>query len=108
MLLDYIALGILLLGLTIAFYAAIFIHDIPYMIAKKRDHPQKNAIHVACWLSMFTLHAIWPIVFIWAVSNRVRAIPVEIVPVDAVELDALRERVAKLEQRSEEPPSCSN
>jgi len=70
MFLDYLALAILLMGLTAVFYTFIYIHDIPYDVAKHRNHPQKEAIHVACWLSLFTLHAIWPIVFIWAVSKQ--------------------------------------
>ena len=70
MFLNYLALAILLLGLIAVFYTFIYIHDIPYDIAKHRNHPQKEAIHVACWLSLFTLHAIWPIVFIWAVSKQ--------------------------------------
>jgi len=70
MFLDYFALVVLLLGLVAVFYTFIYIHDIPYEIAKHRNHPQKEAIHVAGWLSLFTLHAIWPIVFIWAVSKQ--------------------------------------
>ena len=70
MFLDYFSLAILLLGLTAVFYTFIYIHDIPYEIAKHRNHPQKEAINVAGWLSLFTLHAIWPIVFIWAVSKQ--------------------------------------
>lgn len=69
MFLEYLALAILLCGLIVVFYTFIYIHDIPYDIAKHRDHPHKEAIHVAGWLSLFTLHAIWPIVFIWAVSH---------------------------------------
>lgn len=68
--LDYFSLAVLILGLTMAFYGFIYIHDIPYQIAKKRQHPQTEAIHVACWLSLFTLHAIWPIVFIWAIMKQ--------------------------------------
>jgi hypothetical protein len=68
--LDYLALAILLMGLTAVFYTFIYIHDIPYDIAKHRNHPQKEAIHVGCWLSLFTLHAIWPLVFMWAVSKQ--------------------------------------
>jgi Protein of unknown function (DUF3302) len=67
--LEYLALAILLVGLTVVFYTFIYIHDIPYDIAKHRGHPHQEAIHVAGWLSLFTLHAIWPIVFIWAVSH---------------------------------------
>lgn len=68
--LEYFALGLLLLSITALFYIFIFIHDLPHMIAKKRNHPQQEAIHYACWLSLFTLHAIWPLVFLWAVSNK--------------------------------------
>ncbi len=36
---DFFALGILIvIGITIL-YAVIYIHDIPYEIAKKRNHP---------------------------------------------------------------------
>lgn|SRR5262245_38825503 len=66
MFLDYLALVILIIGLTLTFYAFIYIHDLPYKIAHKRHHPQAEAIHVACWLSLFTLHALWPFVYIWA------------------------------------------
>src|SRR5262245_9863003 len=70
MVLDYVALVILIMGLTFTFYTFIYIHDLPYKIAKKRNHPHTEAIHVACWLSLFTLHAIWPFVYIWAVTHR--------------------------------------
>jgi hypothetical protein len=69
MFLDYFALVMLIIGISLVIYTFIYIHDIPYQIAKKRDHSQKEAIHLACWLSLFTLHAIWPIVFIWAVMK---------------------------------------
>ena len=48
------------------FYGIIAIHDIPYEIAKKRGHPHLEAIHYAGWVSMFTLHSIWPFLWIWA------------------------------------------
>lgn len=70
MFLNYLALAILLLGVVAVFYTFIYIHDIPYEIAKHRNHPHAEAIGVAGWLSLFTLHAIWPIVFIWAVSHK--------------------------------------
>src|SRR5690348_16377097 len=63
MFLNYFALGALIVGISLVIYTFIYIHDIPYQIAKKRDHDQKEAIHLTCWLSLFTLHAIWPIVF---------------------------------------------
>ncbi len=69
MFLSYFSLTVLLIGLMLVFYVFIYIHDIPYEIAKKRNHSQAEAIHVACWLSLFTLHAIWPIVYIWAIAK---------------------------------------
>ncbi len=69
MFLNYLSLVILLAGLILVFYTFIYIHDLPYSIAKKRNHPQKEAIHVAGWLSLFTFHAIWPIIYIWAVAK---------------------------------------
>lgn len=69
MFLDYLALVMLIIGISLVIYTFIYIHDIPYQIAKKRNHEQKEAIHLACWLSLFTLHAIWPIVFVWAVMK---------------------------------------
>ena len=68
--LDYLALVILLMGLTLVFYTFVYIHDLPHKIAKKRQHPHEEAIHVACWLSLFTLHAMWPLVYVWAVTHK--------------------------------------
>lgn len=66
MLLDYIALTIMIVVFLILVYAAIYIHDIPYEMAKKRNHPHQDAIHAGGWVSLFTLHAIWPLLWIWA------------------------------------------
>ncbi len=37
---------------------------------KKRNHPHADAIHVAGWVSLFTLHVIWPFLWIWATLYR--------------------------------------
>lgn len=60
---------LILVVLTIA-YGMIIIHDIPYHLAQKRNHPHQDAIHVAGWVSLFTLHAIWPFLWIWATIYR--------------------------------------
>ncbi|MEL0629920.1 DUF3302 domain-containing protein [Psychromonas aquatilis] len=64
--LEYIALGMLVFVAITLFYGVIVIHDIPYEIAKKRNHPQQDALHVAGWVSLFTLHVLWPFLWIWA------------------------------------------
>jgi hypothetical protein len=68
--LDYVALAILFFVVITLFYAIIAIHDVPYEIAKHRGHPHQDAIHVAGWVSLFTLHAIWPFLWIWAMTYR--------------------------------------
>ncbi len=70
MFLNYFALGVLIAVFLILFYGVIIIHDIPYLLAKKRQHPHQDAIHVAGWVSLFTLHAIWPLLWIWATLYR--------------------------------------
>ncbi|MGF1776998.1 DUF3302 domain-containing protein [Vibrio nomapromontoriensis] len=64
--LDYFALFLVFFVFLTLFYGIIVIHDIPYEIAHKRNHPHQDAIHVAGWVSLFTLHAIWPFLWIWA------------------------------------------
>ena len=70
MFLDYVALVILIFVVLVFFYGIIVIHDIPYEIAKKRNHPHSDVLHVAGWVSLFTLHAIWPFLWIWAMLYR--------------------------------------
>jgi hypothetical protein len=67
--LNYLALAMIFMSVVAIFYLFIYIHELPYEAAKHRDHPQTDAIYVACWISLFTLHAIWPLVFIWALSH---------------------------------------
>ena len=68
--LDYFALGILFFAAIVLFYGIIAIHDIPYEIAKHRNHPHQDAIHVTGWISLFTLHVLWPFLWIWATLYR--------------------------------------
>lgn len=91
MFLNYLALFMVLCSLTAIFYLFIYIHELPYEAAKHRNHPQQDAIYIACWLSLFTLHAIWPMVFIWAVSHKEGT--------EAGGSDDWRARVATLEGR---------
>ncbi len=107
MFLDYLALVILIMGLLLVFYGFIYIHDIPYAIAKKRHHPHKEAIHVACWLSLFTLHAIWPIVYIWAVYKP-RPIRVSVISEELEENDELEQEVRRLRERVKELESAQS
>lgn len=96
MFLDYLALVITLMGLTLTLYTFIYIHDIPYEIAKKNNHPHVDAIHIGCLLSIFTLHAMWPVLFLWAkISPRALKVDVE----GSAEVVMLRQRVDRLEKQ---------
>jgi Protein of unknown function (DUF3302) len=107
--LNYFALGLLIFVLITLFYAILAIHDVPYDIARHRDHPHQDAIHVAGWVSLFTLHAIWPFLWIWAMLYRPdRSWGVKDSPPKGVnssthptEIDELRQRVIELERRSD-------
>lgn len=66
--LDYLALAILLALVVILATAVVALFDLPYKIALQRNHPQQDAIYAACWLSLFTLGALWPLALIWAVA----------------------------------------
>ena len=68
--LDYAALVLLIIISITLVYAIIYIHDIPYNIAKKRNHPHQDAIHTAGWVSLFLMHALWPFLWIWATMYR--------------------------------------
>ncbi|GJL81122.1 MAG: GTPase [marine bacterium B5-7] len=70
MFLDYFSLFLLIFVVVVLFYGIIAIHDIPYLIACRRNHPHQDAIHVAGWISLFTLHILWPFLWIWATLWR--------------------------------------
>jgi hypothetical protein len=112
--LNYFALGLLFFVVAVLFYGIIAIHDIPYLIAKSREHPHQDAIHAAGWVSLFTLHAIWPFLWIWAMLYRpqrgwgfdgpseaegdtVAADAAPLVPLAPEEIESLRRRIAQIE-----------
>jgi hypothetical protein len=98
MFLNYFALGVLIVVFLIIFYGIIILHDIPYLIAKARNHPHADAIHVAGWVSLFTLHVIWPFLWIWATLYRPERGWGMQQNADAT-LASLQRRVTELEQK---------
>jgi len=106
--LNYFALGVLVFVVVVLFYGIIAIHDIPHLIAKSRNHPHQDAIHAAGWVSLFTLHVLWPFLWIWAMAYRPERgwgfstppTPTDgSAPAAASELDELKRRVATLESK---------
>lgn len=111
--LDYISLGILIFAFIVLFYGIIAIHDIPYEMSVHRKHPHQDAIHVAGWISLFTLHAIWPFLWIWATLYRedrgwgfAKAQASDDSSADFQgQLSQLEERINQLEQRTRTAPT---
>src|SRR6266567_6637168 len=106
--LNYFALGVLVFVVVVIFFGIIAIHDIPHTIAKSRDHPHQDAIHAGGWVSLFTLHALWPFLWIWAMAYRPErgwgfsshsAATGAGPTAGSNELDDLRRRIAELENK---------
>jgi hypothetical protein len=70
MTLDYVALTILVVVLLLVAYGVVAVWSLPYEIAKQRNHPHQDAIGAATWVSLFTLGALWPFLWIWAMAYR--------------------------------------
>jgi len=100
MFLNYFALLMIVIMIIGLYYLFIYIHELPYEAAKHRNHLQADAIFVACWLSLFTLHAIWPLVYLWALSHKQGAADG---PAADGRVAELEDRVRKLEARPNSP-----
>lgn len=59
----FVVIGVLFLVFVVAVVA---LGSLPGNIARRRGHPQADAITVAGWLGIATLGVLWPIAFIWA------------------------------------------
>ena len=59
-----------LIVMPVAFIALFWIvHVLPEKIAEKRHHPNKEAIHVLCLLSLVFGGLLWPIAWLWAYTR---------------------------------------
>jgi Protein of unknown function (DUF3302) len=94
--LEYAALALLIIMVLFIIYLVIYIHDIPYEIAKERGHPHQDAIHIAGWVSMFLMHSIWPFLWIWAYLYKPdgKFMQLELTGAGSAEQDA---KIARLE-----------
>lgn len=115
--LDWIGAGLMIFVFLVLVYGLIYIHDIPYSIAEKRNHPHQDAILAAGWLSLFLLHVIWPFLWIWALlykpgisskTNRMMEKGIsdtqEIEEADD-EIAALKQKIIQLETRLDQQSS---
>jgi hypothetical protein len=73
--LEIVALGILVFIAVSLLFGAIAMVGIPHQIAVERSHPHQDAIYFAGWVSLFTLHAIWPLLWVWSAAYREDPLP---------------------------------
>jgi hypothetical protein len=108
--LDFIGAGLIIFVFLVLVYGIIYIHDIPYEMAKKRNHPQQDAIHVAGIISLFLLHVIWPFLWIWAMvykpgvsdkTNRILEHGLQDATESKMEIQRLGERIDALSGKLE-------
>lgn len=73
--LDSMAMGIAW-GVVVVVPIALIVlfwklHVLPEKIAEARHHPQKDAIHMLCILSLFVGGLLWPLAWLWAYTRPV-------------------------------------
>ena len=63
---SWVVLIVLPIGFIAGFW---YVHILPDTIAKRREHPQRDAIHALCLLSLFVGGLLWPFAFLWAYTR---------------------------------------
>jgi Protein of unknown function (DUF3302) len=64
--LDIFAFVVLAVLLAVVVIIIVGLGSLPGAIARKRGHPQADAVNVASWLGIATLGVLWPLALIWA------------------------------------------
>ena len=68
---DWMSVFILLVMPPAAIYLFWILHILPEKAAKRRNHPQKDAIHMLCLLSLVFGGLLWPLAWLWAFTRPV-------------------------------------
>ena len=82
---DWMSVFILLVMPPAGIYLFWMLHILPEKAAKKRNHPQKDAIHMLCLLSLVFGGLLWPFAMLWA---YVRPMGMRVALVEAEHLHA--------------------
>lgn len=91
MALDIFALFVIGVIIALIVFLVVKIAPIPGNIARKRGHPQADAIMALGWVGIITLGAAWPIALVWAYTRPLQKISQQ------DDSQVLAERVAALE-----------
>ena len=63
---DIFAWIVLAIFVASSVFVVVFMAMLPGMIARRRNHPWKEAVAVGGWVTLFVGFALWPLVLIWA------------------------------------------
>jgi len=69
--LDYFAFVVLIVLIAVVIAAWIMLAMMPGQIARKRGHPQAEAINVMGWWGAITMGILAPIAWVWAYTKPV-------------------------------------
>ena len=67
--LDIFALIVIAILLAVVIWLVVLLGSMPGNIAKKRGHPQTEAIQALGWIGIITLGISWFIAIVWAYTN---------------------------------------
>ena len=94
MVLDIFALVVIALLLGVVIWLVVLLGNMPGDIARKRNHPQSQAISALGWIGLITMGLGWFIAIVWAYYKPETSAAVE----QDTEND-LRQRIADLESQ---------
>ena len=86
MILDIFALIVMGILIAVIIVAVVKLGPLPGNIAKRRGHPQADAINVLGWIGIITMGVSWLIALVWAYTRSAEQ-----------QAEYLSERVATLE-----------
>jgi len=66
---DVLGVAVLVIVPLLAITVFWLLHVMPEKIAAKKHHPQKDAIHTLCLLSLFFGGLLWPLAWLWAYTK---------------------------------------
>lgn len=69
MALDIFALIVMGILVAVAIWLVVLLGPLPGKIARKRGHPQADAIRVLGWIGIITLGLAWPVALVWAYAR---------------------------------------
>ena len=69
MILNIFALIVLLVLLALVVGVLIWLGMMPGKLARRRNHPQADAINVCGWWGLITMGLLLPVAWIWAYTN---------------------------------------